>query len=109
MYRMRSKIYTQTMASVAVIYTIRQFVSSTALTAYGLLAAFIATASLVSVGDVVQNFLAVGLSGAGHFIVFAISHTATPVQFFSFATVLFAGLLVRSFVAATRRTSPRFI
>lgn len=102
-----TKIRTQVMASVVLIYAARQLISGVALKAYGILAAFIATASLVSIGDVVQNFLSVGFSGAGEFIVAALVHTATPVQFMSFAMVLLAALLVRDIVGTGR--TRRFI
>ena len=93
-----SKIKTQVMASIVVIHAVRQLVSATALKAYGLLVAFIGTASFVSVGSVVQNFFNVGLSGAGHFIVYALLHTAGAVQVLSLAVFVFALLLARDII-----------
>ena len=104
-----SKIKTQVMASIVVIHALRQLVSATALKAYGLLVAFIGTASFVSLGNVVQNFLGVGISGGGHFIVYALLHTASVVQFLSLAVFVFALLLARDIIRSAFRSSPVFV
>ena len=92
------------MASVVVIYALRQMISATAIKAYGLLVSFGVVASMVSVGNVIQNFLAVGFSGAGRFVIYALLHTAGLVQLLSFAIFLFALLLARDIIRSTVAT-----
>jgi hypothetical protein len=92
------------MASVVVIYALRQLLSATALKAYGLLIALGALFSMVSVGSVVSNLLGVGVSGAGHFIAYALTHTAGVVQLFTFVGFVFAALLVRDLIRSAQRT-----
>lgn len=99
-----SKIRTQVMASVVVIYTLRQFISGTALRAYGLLVAFVSVASFVSVGDVIQNLITVGFSGAGQLVLYALLHTAGVVQVLSLAVAIFALLLLRDIIRGASRT-----
>ncbi len=97
-----SRIQTKVMASVLLIFAARQLVTPVALKAYALLAGFLFVASLVSVGDVVSNFFAVGLSGAFGFVFAALTNAQTMVQITTLLVALFAVLLVRDIVRPTR-------
>lgn len=103
-----SKIRTQVMASVAVIHAARQFLSPVALKAYGLVVALVVLASMVSIGNVLTNLVGVGLSGAGHFFVVALTNTAGLVQLATAAGAIFAFLLVRDIVRTRGKAAPAF-
>ncbi len=81
---MKTTIERQVMAGVAVIYTVRKLLSRTALEFYVLILAAVALWRLVSVTHVLQNFLAVergGLNATSGYLLFAVEHTNSAVQF----------------------------
>ena len=78
-----SKISTQVMAAVAVIYAARALLSATALKLYVLLASVWAVARLVWVAKVFENLEAVeksGVAAAANFALTAITHAHPSVQ-----------------------------
>ena len=81
---MSNNIERNVMASVAVIYTARKFLSPVALQMYALVASVVGIAMFVSVPNVAQNFQAVaasgGLASVLTFIVSAVVSTTIVVQ-----------------------------
>jgi hypothetical protein len=79
-----TKIETQVMASVGVIYAVRKFLSPTALKLYALVFSLAGIAVFASVPSVVHNFQSVAAGGPGSialFVVYAVLGTTIIVQF----------------------------
>ncbi len=68
------------MRRVARIHALRPFVSGFALSLYAALAALAAIALSASLGNVVENLAAAGLSGMGSFLYAAVANTTFVVQ-----------------------------
>lgn len=104
-----STIEQKVMASVGVIYTWRRLTSAAALRAYVLMLCAGGIAALVSVSNVLQNFIASLESGridhVATFIYVAVTSTALPVQLA--LTVAIAVLCSFAFDMA-RRAGPRY-
>lgn len=77
---MRSKIEQQVMASVGVVYTARQLVSSTALKLYVCALSLLGLAKLVWVNRVFENFSQVGIEHSLQFMLAAVVNTNLLVQ-----------------------------
>ncbi|HVV15261.1 MAG TPA: hypothetical protein VHD55_02605 [Candidatus Paceibacterota bacterium] len=79
-----SKIETQVMASVGVIYAARALMSATAIKLYALVASFAGIVFFASVPHVAANFFSVAHSGPTSvvfFVVYAVLSTTVVVQF----------------------------
>ena len=88
---MQSAIEQRVMASVGVIYTARQLVSTMALKLYVLVAGLYALVQLTWVHRVFQNWQTVGLSHTWQFASYAVLHTQLAVQL-TLAVIAVAGL-----------------
>jgi hypothetical protein len=93
-----SKIETQVMAGVTVIYAARRLTSATAIKLYALAASFAGIAIFASVPNVLHNIETVASSGpasVAFFIVYAILSTTIVVQFaLAVGAAAFISLLV---------------
>jgi hypothetical protein len=90
-----SRIEQKVMASVAAIHTGRVLTGTTALKLYISILTLWGLGQLVFVQRVVENFKAVGLGGAGNFVLSALLHTDTLVQLTLAAFVVAMILLLR--------------
>ena len=98
-----SKIETQVMGSVAVIYGARTLASATALRLYALVLSLVGIAYFASVPHVLFNFESVashGPASVGVFIVYAVLSTTVVVQF---ALAVGAAAFISLAVSAVRR------
>ena len=88
---MTSKIESQVMASVGVVYGVRQLVSATALKLYVCTLSLYGLGQLVWVSRVWENLAHVGAEGALQFATSALLHTHLPVQI-TLAAFVIAGV-----------------
>ncbi len=97
-----SKIEQQVMASVGVIYTVRQFVSASAIKLYALVVAAIALVQLTWVHMVFANWSQVGFAGTFNFLTYAILHTHPAVQLTVIVLVVAGVSLARDLMRPVR-------
>ena len=104
---MRSKIETQVMASVGVLYAARQVASVTALKLYVCAASLYGLVQLVWVHRVFENWANVGLEGTFTFLADALLTTSLPVQL-TLLVLAVAGLSLARDMARMAATSNRY-
>lgn len=100
-----SRIHTNVMASVLLIYWGRKMLSPRALKLYALALAGVAVMALVSIQNVLANLMAVGLDGVGTFLYAAIANTTPVVQVSTLIAFVMAALLVRDVAVSSRALS----
>lgn len=90
-----SNVRNKVVASVLIIYALRRVLSAVMLKIYALIAAGIAIAFTVSVPNIIENLLNVGLQGLSAFLISALVSTTFGVQIMSAVALCMALLLVR--------------
>lgn len=106
-----TRIQQQVMASVAIIYAIRQLTSSLALKVYGLTLSGAGIVAFVSLSNVFANFLSVangGLSNIATFVLSAVLGTTLVVQLALVVGVLTLGLLLLDAARSLGQLGSRF-
>lgn len=106
-----TRIQQQVMASVAIIYALRQLTSSLALKVYGLTLSVVGIVAFVSLSNVLSNLALVaqgGVFNVGTFVLSAVLGTTLVVQMALVVGAITLGLLLVDAVRSLARVEGRF-